>query len=40
MTAYVILGHVGVQKVRLQHVATAVALNVLRIVAWLDGTKL
>ena len=33
MTAYLTPGQVGVQKVRLQHVATAVALNVLRTVA-------
>jgi transposase len=31
--------YVGLQKVRLQHVATAVALNMLRISAWLEGTK-
>ena len=31
--------YVGLQRVRLQHVATAVALNILRIVAWLEGTK-
>jgi transposase len=30
---------VGGQKVRLQHVATAVALTLLRIFAWLEGTK-
>ena len=31
--------YIGLQKVRLQHVATAVALNILRLVAWLEGTK-
>ena len=29
--------YVGLVKVRLQHLLTAVALNVLRMVAWLDG---
>jgi transposase len=31
--------YVGLQKVRLQHIAIALALNMLRIFTWLDGTK-
>jgi len=37
MSGFVVTRYIGLAKVRLQHLLTAVALNVVRMVAWLHG---